>query len=381
MVTASSFAGGVVTHDASAATEHNANRFHLLRLLAAVAVLLSHGEFLYHLSLTVPFTGHSIGSLAVYCFFFVSGYLVFQSWERQPEWGAFWIKRVARVFPGLVVATAFAVFVVGWAMTRLPAAEYWTHPDTWRNFFDNASGVALVLGLPGVFESNPATHTVNGSLWTIRYELLMYLLLSIIGFAGGLQRRWVFPVGVLLMACWWITGRSGGGVPMPGWLSHWFTASDVSALGVLFLLGCSCAAYRVRPRLWMLLVAVCGVWLAISAATAFGVQIGVWILVAAGTMWLAHAGAPRWTGFPRDDLSYGIYIYAFPIQQAVTEICLNRGWSLGICLVISLGLTCAMAAFSWHCVARPCIRHGRHLIRRFFWGRALPSQALRSEVR
>jgi peptidoglycan/LPS O-acetylase OafA/YrhL len=256
-------------------------------------------------------------------------------------------------------------------MTRLPSAEYLNHPDTWRYFLHSASGSALVLGLPGVFGSNPYPHTVNGSLWTIRYEMLMYLLLSIIGLTGGLRRRWVAPFGVLLMVWWWIASRSaGGGMPVPGWLSDWFNASDVSSLGVLFLLGSSCAAYRLRPHLWMLLAAVCGLWLATSSATVWGVQIGVWILVAAATMWGAHAGAPRWTAFPRDDLSYGIYIYAFPIQQAVTEICLQRGWGLGACVAISLALTCAMAAFSWHCIEKPCIRRGRRLIGRFSWRRS-----------
>ena len=50
------------------------NRFDLLRLAAALAVLLAHGDFLYRLHLPVPFVGHSLGSLAVYVFFFISGY-------------------------------------------------------------------------------------------------------------------------------------------------------------------------------------------------------------------------------------------------------------------------------------------------------------------
>ncbi|AVS75865.1 Peptidoglycan/LPS O-acetylase OafA/YrhL, contains acyltransferase and SGNH-hydrolase domains [Paracidovorax cattleyae] len=348
----------------SAPVSHGDNRFNLIRLAAAVAVLLSHGEFLYRLTLPVPFPGHTLGSLAVYCFFFVSGYLVFQSWEREPALGVFWVKRVARIFPGLVVASAFSVFVVGWAMTRLPTTEYWTHPGTWLNFFNNAAGIATVQVLPGVFESNPFARAVNGSLWSIRYELLMYLVLSVAGVAAGLRRRWVFPVGALSMAAWWFLARCmGAGVAAPAWLSELFGASEVSALGVLFLLGCSCAAYRVRTHAWMLIAAACGAWIASVATSAGKVQLGVWAMVAAGTFWLARAGVHRWrwNGFPREDFSYGVYIYAFPIQQAITEICLRRGWSLPVCLVLSLGLTFAMAAFSWHCVEKPCIWQGRRL--------------------
>ncbi|WP_053844338.1 acyltransferase family protein [Paracidovorax avenae] len=349
----------------SAPVSHGDNRFNLLRLAAAVAVLLSHGEFLYRLTLPVPFPGHTLGSLAVYCFFFVSGYLVFQSWEREPALGVFWVKRVARIFPGLVVASAFSVCVVGWAMTRLPATEYWTHPGTWLNFFNNAAGIATVQVLPGVFESNPFARAVNGSLWSIRYELLMYVLLSAAGVAGGLRRRWIFPVAALGMAAWWfLARRMGTGVAVPAWLSELFGASEVSALGVLFLLGCSFAAYRVRTQAWMWIAAACGAWIASVATGAGKVQVGVWAMVAAGTFWLAHAGVRRWRwhGFPREDFSYGVYIYAFPIQQAITEICLRQGWSLPVCLVLSLVLTFAMAAFSWHCVEKPCIWQGRRLV-------------------
>ena len=154
-----------------------ANRFDLLRLTAALAVLFAHGDFLYRLHLPVPFVGHSLGSLAVYVFFFISGYLVCQSWRREPALGAFWVKRLARVFPGLVVAVVFSVAVLGWAVTTLPSAAYWQAPGTWLNLLNNAAGLATVQTLPGVFESNPFARAVNGSLWTIRYELAMYALL------------------------------------------------------------------------------------------------------------------------------------------------------------------------------------------------------------
>ncbi|GKS92148.1 acyltransferase [Acidovorax sp. SUPP2539] len=352
-----------------APTAHGANHFNLLRLAAAIAVLLSHGEFLYRLSMPVPFAGHSLGSLAVYCFFFISGYLVCQSWEREPDIGVFWAKRVARIFPGLVVATAFAVFVLGWAMTQLPTAQYWSDARTWVHFLNNAVGLAIMQVLPGVFESNPFARSVNGSLWTIRYELLMYLLLSMAGVAGWTRRRWVYPVAALLMAVSWQWARVAGWDAWvdagPRWLTalfHLFHWAEVSGFGVAFLLGCTFAAYRVRSGLWLLAVAVLGGALAWFTPQAWSVQIGVWALVAAGIFWAAHVGGGRSGGWLREDLSYGVYIYAFPIQQAVTEISLRRGWSLAVCIAVSLALTLAMAAFSWFCIEKPGVRYGRRVV-------------------
>lgn len=94
--------------------------------------------------------------------------------------------------------------MLGWAVTTMPSTEYWAARGTWINFLNNVMGLATVQTLPGVFESNPFARAVNGSLWTIRYELFMYLLLaSLAWFARG--RRWItpvgFPAGDCLAAC------------------------------------------------------------------------------------------------------------------------------------------------------------------------------------
>ncbi|RYH53815.1 MAG: hypothetical protein EON54_13405 [Alcaligenaceae bacterium] len=101
-----SFLFDLLFHHAGLGTQHN--RFDALRLLAAAAVFWAHADFLYRLHLPVPFAGHSLGSLAVYVSFFVSGFLVCQRWRRQPELVAFAAKRAMRIYPGLVVASLFS---------------------------------------------------------------------------------------------------------------------------------------------------------------------------------------------------------------------------------------------------------------------------------
>ncbi len=75
------------------------NRFDTVRLAAALAVFAAHGVVLYQLTVLEPFRGHGLGALAVGVFFFVSGYLVCQSWLRAPSWPVFWRKRMLRIFP------------------------------------------------------------------------------------------------------------------------------------------------------------------------------------------------------------------------------------------------------------------------------------------
>ncbi|MBU0826327.1 MAG: acyltransferase [Gammaproteobacteria bacterium] len=340
------------------------NRFNLLRLIAALAVIVAHGDFLYRLHLPVPLPGHSLGSLAVYVFFFISGYLVCQSWSREPDWLAFWSKRVLRVFPGLVVAVAFSVFVIGWAVTTLPSAAYWLSPAPWTNFINNAAGLATVQTLPGVFESNPFARAVNGSLWTIRYELAMYLCLAIFAW-GSRGRRIVYPIAAVTLAIVWEVARAGlwdarieqtGGL-----LADAFRWRDFCGFGVPFFMGSAVAAYRVRPRHWMAGAALAAGVVAYYAASALLIQVGVWVLIACGTFFAAHVGnpAPPRAGRVSVDISYGVYIYAFPVQQAVTSLCLREGWSLATCMFLSLVPVLLLAALSWHGVEQPAIRAGR----------------------
>lgn len=337
------------------------NRFDLLRLAAALAVFAAHGDFLYRLHLPVPFPGHSLGSLAVYVFFFISGYLVCKSWSRDPHWARFWVKRAMRIFPGLVVAVAFSVFVLGWAVTTLPSADYWRAPGTWSNFWNNAAGLASVQTLPGVFESNPFARTVNGSLWTIRYELAMYLVLAAMSWAAR-GRRWVYPAAALALVLLWQAARAGGWDASleaeGGLLADVFRWSDLCGFGVPFFVGSTFAAYAIRPRMWMAGTALAAVVCALYAEGALLRQGAVWIFIVCGTFYLAHVGIHGHHSAVRGrvDLSYGVYIYAFPIQQAATALCLSQGWSFAACLLLSLVPIFLLAMLSWYGVEQPFIR-------------------------
>ena len=353
------------------------NRFDLLRLAAALSVFLAHGEYLYRLTLPVPFPGHSLGSLAVYVFFFISGYLVCQSWIREPDWQAFWVKRVARVFPGLVVAVTFYVCVVGWAVTTLPSAAYWQAPGTWLNFASNAAGLSAVYSLPGVFESNPFAGSVNGSLWTIRYELAMYFVLALLSWLAG-GRRWVYPLVALSLALLWQLARMGNWVAgfeaSGGLITSLLRVADFCAFGVPFFLGCTMAGYVATPRRWMAAVALLTGLVALYVGSTLLRQVAVWTMIACGIFYLAHMGYSRANaaggtrtqrpGRGRVDLSYGVYIYAFPIQQAATEQCLARGWSLSACLLLSLVPILLLAWLSWVCVEQPSMRAAQRWLQR-----------------
>lgn len=351
------------------ALEHRNNRFDALRLVAACAVFWAHADFLYRLHLPVPFAGHSLGSLAVYVFFFVSGFLVCQSWRRQPELLAFTAKRVIRIYPGLVVASVFSVVVIGGAMTTLTAGAYWAHAGTWHNLANNASGLASVQVLPGVFESNPFARTVNGSLWTIRYELAMYAVLCVLAVCAR-RHRIVYPAAAVVLAVLWFVARTGQWdrhlSAMRGYFAEVFRWGDFCGFGVCFFIGATFAAYQLRPRGWMVGGALACAALAYYAPHAGLVQLAVWALVALGTYCAAflcvregtRTAASNW------DVSYGVYIYAFPVQQAFAAMGLARGWPFWLYAAASAGIVAVLAIASWWLIERPAIRAGHRWLRR-----------------
>lgn len=337
--------------------------------MAALGVFFAHGFFLYQLFMPAPFPGHSLGSLSVYVFFFISGYLVFQSWAREPVWINFWVKRVFRIFPGLMVAVGFSVFVLGWLMTTADSSAYWSSSETWANFFNNATGLATIQTLPGVFESNPFARAVNGSLWTIRYEIAMYLVLAILALlTGGHRLVWV-ALSLVLAAVWWVSRSQAWDTALAaqeGWRAAVFRWHDFTGFGVPFFWGSAFAAYRVRCGWWMLGGALLAAVIAFFTPSDMLRQLAVWTMVALGVFYFAHAGADEGTPRARGgmDISYGVYIYAFPIQQAAAEWGLRRGWPLSMYLLTSLVMVLLLAWLSWIVVERPSIRWGHRLLER-----------------
>ena len=196
------------------------NNFDVLRFGLAAAVIWSHCYALAGLSMdpVFAFTRQiDAGSLAVDCFFVLSGFLITQSWVSDPTLGDYVVKRALRLVPALVVALAFGTLIVGPMVTREPLSTYFSSWDTWAHF----EGVVLHrhLGSPLLFPDNPLPNWLNTSLWSLRYEVFCYALIAGVGLVLG--KRWlvvaplVLLVSVLGQMLFAATGQAGGlpGVP------------------------------------------------------------------------------------------------------------------------------------------------------------------------
>lgn len=320
----------------------------LTRLLAAVAVLFGHSYALAGLGMAEhdpvrrllgQTYSHFIG---VMMFFTISGLLITLAWQRRPQLVYFLRSRALRILPALLACVTVCAVLLGAVFTSLPIADYFSAPATWRYITGNASLIDLQWHLPGVFAANPTTDYVNGSLWTLPVEAGLYLAVAVVGAAGLLTRRtWLATAAVVLLA--------------GGWLYRPLTSPEPvgieTALIAFFAFGALCCINRR--------------WLPLSGALLLAIIAAAWIAygtplyqpllalaIAYGTLWLVYV--PRLPQWRLGDLSYGTYLWGFPVQQMLIATTDLREPLLifAACLLPTL----ALAGLSWHAIERTALR-------------------------
>ncbi len=327
---------------------HPKNNFDFLRIGAAYMVLFSH-----QYSLTgqpQPALGgyQTLGGLALNIFFTISGFLVVQSWEQDPHPLRFAARRFLRIWPGLAAMGLVVVLVWAPLLTTVDLKAYFTDPQT-RKFL-SLLWLSFEYRLPGVFASNPLPF-INGSLWTLAVEARWYLFLLIFGVLGLVRFRIALLAIWMMMAVNYFFLYDVENVTRHGGDRWWNTE-----LGLFFMSGL--CLYRFRdvwqPRamgsLAVLGLLCVGLFLAHYRYASFTLATAAMVIAfgCRSTPYLRQAGR-------FGDPSYGVYIYAFLVQQTVIAL---TGNALGIALgfMVSAAVTALVGFASWHLVEQPALR-------------------------
>ena len=290
-------------------------------------------------------------------FFALSGFLVAGSVLRSsmPEFVA---ARVVRIVPALATEVALSALLLGLCVTTLPVSEYLRSADLW-SYFLNVFGW-IHFKLPGVFTGNPEPKYVNLSLWTIPYELECYLALIGATVFGLIRRSRLFVAALVglhvAVFLWDGLNLKKGLTGLWGALTNGVIGVDESmpprVLVLAFLSGVALHIWRDRVVLSAGRMAVAtfltAVLLTFPAGAYFVALPAAYLTICLGLM-----NPPRHWIVKSGDYSYGVYLYAFPIQQTVVYL----GPSLGPVEVflIAAPLCFLAAAFSWHVIEKPCL--------------------------
>lgn len=329
---------------------HAKNNFNLLRLLFALMVVVYHVIVLPGVADGQPLESWAgLGAeLGVQGFFVLSGYLVWSSLERSPSLGLYAEKRVRRLLPAYVtvilVSAILAAVIVPAVRADLGAlARYLGWNLAFLNF--------MAPGLPGVFEGNRFTE-INGALWTLKIEVMFYLILPILAVllkvAG--RFRWVLFVAIYVGAEAWRFMLEQAGAAQGGMLVE--LSRQLPGQMSFFITGMALWSWRDRLK-WVLFAPLGIVLLGLSLAVPLAEPVraaGLGIVA----VWIA-VGIPRlFDAAAFGDLSYGLYIVHFPIIQCVIAAGLFASPVVGF--VVAGVASLAAALLLWWLIERPALR-------------------------
>ena len=335
---------------------HRRNNFDLLRLLFASIVVLYH---CYDLSFSPSYLWIPrvvSANLAVEGFFAMSGYLIVSSYDHSPTLSAYLSKRGRRILPAYWAALIFTL-VLGMTYSTLPLGVFLASSSTWKYVGANLCFANFLHpSLPGLFEGNPVMSSVNGSLWTIKLEVMFYLSVPAIVW---LCRR----VGKLQILGGLFLGSVVYHDTMQR-LHHPTLASQLPGQLCFFMVGALAYYYRdwcKRNWTWMWGISIsCYLASVVTDQIAFraiGVSLGV---ICFGLLLPALGQFAKY-----GDFSYGTYVFHFPVIQTFIALGLVESHP-ELALGLILFSVAALSFTSWNLIERPFLqrRSGQELTRK-----------------
>lgn len=332
------------------------NNFNLIRFISALAVILSHS---YPLSLGKtafePFEeaiGISLGEIAVHVFFVTSGFLVTGSLIRNSNILDFFLSRALRIFPALIVSALFVIVLCGLAETQLPLTEYFYSSQTYNYFITNSLLIikSVVYFLPSVFIDNPYPKVVNGSLWSLPWELRMYIILGASFFIFK-KRANIILLGIYTLSLAYFCYNEFILDINILFFYHLFY------LSILFFSGALLYIYsNIIPINYLIFLSI--ILLLTLLAVFFDLKLFklfYYILFPYIVIYLAYVPKGTVRAFNKlGDYSYGLYIYAFPIQQMVVSL-FDKITPIEL-FNYSFPITLFLSIFSWGLIEKPSLK-------------------------
>lgn len=322
-----------------------------LRLIAALMVVLGHSYTVFGLDVATREPLHQLfprmwsHETGVSLFFTISGLLITLSWLRKPDLLRFIRARFLRIWPALAVCLAITAFVVGPLVTTSPIKAYFlvgdgTAGSALSYFFWNAV-LQIRPFLPGVFLSLTTPRWVNGSLWTLPYETTLYFCVAGAGMLRLFRCPWLTSIGIAAVFSYLVIAPLCVGKPL--WIGYMQSG--------FFGAGCIACLLRrhvpVSTGLMLALFMVC-----FLARYTTHVWPATWLATAYFVLWFSYV--PRLPPIPWGlDLSYGTYLWAFPIQQLLIMHGINDPLHLA---AFAAPIALTLGAVSWLLVEKPALR-------------------------
>ncbi|MEO8301997.1 MAG: acyltransferase, partial [Rhizomicrobium sp.] len=263
--------------------------------------------------------------------------------ERAKSMFVFFGLRVFRIVPALTVEVLLSALILGPLLTEFPFSAYVGDP-AFRAYFLNILG-EIHYHLPGLFIHNPTT-AVNGQLWTVPFELACYALLGALACVNAYKRGWLLIAIFGALQALQIVNTIYRFNPN-------FNGAGGSTIVLCFAAGLLLYRYREKIVYSAPLALVAFVLAMVSIEIPNGIRFAP-LPMAYLTMYLGLRNPKLDKITMSGDYSYGLYLYGYPVQQAVITLLPGmREWYWNI--LISLPIAATIAALSWHLIEKPVL--------------------------
>lgn len=349
-------------HSAKANPTFTVNNFDLIRLFAALQV--AHFHIVHIMQIDVPgWYAELIRVLGLFpgvpIFFFISGFLISKSWEKNADVKAYGLNRILRIYPALFIVVSLSFILIN-------VSGYVQHSEP--SFGQLAT---LFIAKSTIFQFyNPdfmrgyGDGVMNGSLWTISVELQFYVLTPILYFLmfRTSSSNWKLVISIVFFLACSIVFHAYRGV-----LSEelWYKIIRVSFIPwfYMFLVGVFFQRnfdffYRFLCGKFVHCLLLYGfiALVARSLGADFGNSINPVMFFCLAAL-IFSAAYTRVTlsrdVLRRTDISYGVYIYHMPIVNFL----LYSGYgSDARFALVAMVVTIALATASWIFVEKNFLR-------------------------
>jgi peptidoglycan/LPS O-acetylase OafA/YrhL len=333
-----------------------ANALNAWRLGLALAVIVWHSSVLTGRPMP-PFAVHQFATQDfVDGFFAISGFLIPASWLGKPRLRDYALARALRILPGMwvcLIVTALVIAPIGVAIQGGSVSKLITGGGPLKFVLRNSAVAYVQFDIGGTPTGIPVSGVWNGSLWTLQYEVLLYIVVAVLGLIGLLGRRRLFPVALALTLAWTVL------TPCP--FDGGTVTERLARLAAMFAAGALIHRFRdMIPARWSLVAASAVIVLAANFLPdyrAIGAIPLAYAVIISGA--LIHNKRMNL----RTDLSYGTYVYACPIQQVLVITGLGTLNPL-VFAIISTVATLPFAAMSWFLIEKPAMKLKSRITRR-----------------
>jgi peptidoglycan/LPS O-acetylase OafA/YrhL len=349
------------------------NNFDFLRLALAVLVVRCHARLV---GLDIPGTDDELflgGRSCVECFFVISGYLIFKSWESSPRLAAYAEKRARRIVPAylfVILASALGLSL----LSTLPLGEYFADYRVYKYMAVHAVFLGFLQNtLPGTFVGHVQEY-VNGPLWTIKIEVMFYAIVPLVAvLAHRINRIALFSAIYVTSIAWFLGFHEAAATydrrmfeelakQLPGQMSFFIAGGAIHYFHAEFNRHC----HKLFPVSVVLLMGHFSMGLMPLYPAALAVAV----------IYLATR-APYLGNFGRfGDFSYGLYIYHYPILQILATVHAPEQppWQ-----IFTMGAMLALVAsfLSWHLLEKPWLLKSSHYVQATREGAAQQSEQQR----